>query len=84
MLGDLIQKKETIYSRYAVATKKVDEALASNDSLKAVLDARGEELRQTAQLVARYKSLHIETQGTVSADTTTMPDSVAQCRVDFG
>lgn len=43
----------------------------------------GEELRHTAQLVARYKSLHIETQGTVSIDTTTMPDSVEQCPVAF-
>lgn len=81
--GDLIQEKETIYSRYAVATKNLDDVLASNDSLKAMLKGRGEELRQTAQLVARYKTLYIEAQGRVSTDTTTIPDSTAQCRVDF-
>jgi len=47
-----------------------------NDSLKALLNARGEELRHTAQLVAGYKKLCIEAQGTVSIDTTTIADSV--------
>jgi len=50
--------------------------LELNDSLKALLDAPREELRQTGQLVARCKSLHIGSYGTVSIDTTTIADSV--------
>lgn len=80
-MNELRQEKRTIYSRYAIESQKLDEALKGNDSLKTMLKSRDEELRGAASATLRYKNLYLEAQGEVRIDT--IPGQVPQCEVKF-